>query len=113
MPARQNPVAPYQEGVRIIVKMQSNDRCPTNIGKADDAQTIVTPAEVMFPRLNARVKQRYFLACLWVNCGRLASFVPVTEWTGEPQIVFFSPAPMYNRDDVFNLKPRHYQALWT
>lgn len=113
MPARQNPVASYQQGVRIIVKMQCGNRGSTNTGKADDAQAIVTPTEVMLPRLSPRIEQRYFFARLWVNCGRLASFVPVAERTGEPQIALFGLAPECNRDDVLNLKPCHHQILRT
>ncbi len=93
--------------------MQSGDRGSTNTGKADDTQTIGTPTEVMLPRLNPRIEQRYILASLWVNRGRLASFVPITERTGEPQIAFFGFAPKCNGDDVLNLKPCHHQILRT
>lgn len=113
VPAGQNPVAAYFKRVGVITEVQRLDGCPSHGCQTDDAQSVFAPAEMIRPRLCARVKQRNsgtrFRVC---PCG-LVALVTVTNGAGQPQIRFIVCAALSKRDNVLNFQPSHHQVLRT
>ena len=70
MPAGENPVAPDDQSVGIVIQVQGGHGRPADGGLADDPDSIWGPGEVLEPRMPTRVEEGYFHTLFGISGGR-------------------------------------------
>ena len=111
MPTRLHPQTAYQKRVRITVELERYDGHSSRWGQSDNFDTRFVPTKVLRPEVGSWVEERLDSICLGVSRRRLAAFMRVAEWASQPKIFLLITPALREGGDVFNLEPRHHQAL--
>lgn len=93
--------------------MQSGNCGASGCCAANDTDTIFAPLEMLKPVLLTWVKKVNFLAVNRIDCCRFISLIAITEWECQPKVFLLTLTSQRQRNDMFNLKARHDQMLWT
>ena len=105
MPANFCPKAPGRDCIRVV-HLQSSDSCSSNRRLTTDDRAAVHPLEVLFPLLQAGVKQCCWLVALRVDCRCLARLVAVAERTSQRQVTLRCVPTLRFRYNVIDLQHR-------
>lgn len=81
MDARSTPDATCADQP-LIIQTQRDKRSASNGRLSYDSQAIFTPAEMLMPVLQTRIKQRYRFTGLGINCGSAPTLKFVAAITG-------------------------------
>mgnify|MGYP000105991302 CR=1 FL=1 len=103
MPADCHPFLP--NGNRDhVVELKGYDGCASGSRAAEDLGPVITPKKVPRPSLTARVEESHATSRHRIVCVRLQAFEPVTQSTGEPEVLFFVGTAAADGKDVLDLE---------
>lgn len=102
MPPRADPQAAgaYQ---CLSIEVQRTSSCTAARCQALNEQTPISPHEVFYPQLQARVEQRYNFARYIIQRSLSITFMAITERASQPKVAFFGQPTKCFRNDVLNV----------
>lgn len=110
MPPGFNPMTTSRQNKRIIHLQGLNCDTPSR-RQTNERYPVLAPAEMLLPRLGARMKQRYFFLGLRVEAMRLSPFVAIAPSTSQAHIALVRTPTTREGENMINMHLRSADFL--